>query len=81
MKKEIIINSTQGLHAALAAKIVQTASRYDADIKLLYDDKVIDAKSILSLISLAIPSGEAITLVVEGKDAEIIIKDIEKLLG
>lgn len=81
MKKEIMINSTQGLHAKLAAKIVQVAHRYDGDVKLIYDDQTVDAKSILSLISLAIPSGEYVTLVVEGTEAEAITKDIEKILG
>lgn len=81
MKKEIMINTTQGLHAKLAAKIVQLANRYQGNVKLIYEDQVVDAKSILSLISLAIPSGEYVTLVVEGDDAEVMIKDIEKILG
>ena len=81
MKKEIMVNSTQGLHAKLAAKIVQIASQYDSDVKIVYDDHTIDAKSILSLISLAIPSGEYITIVAEGKDADAIIASIEKIIG
>ena len=81
MEKEIIINSTVGLHASLASKVVQTASKFSVDIKLFYKDKVIDAKSILGLMSLAIPSGENIKLVAEGSDAEKAILEIEKILG
>jgi phosphocarrier protein len=40
MEKEIVVRSTVGLHASLAAKVVQAASRFDVDIKLHYGDKV-----------------------------------------
>ena len=58
MKKEIVIKSTVGLHASLAAKIVQAASNYAVDIFLHYKDETIDVKSILGLMSLAVPCGE-----------------------
>ena len=81
MEKIIQIKSTVGLHASLASKVVQTASKYDVDLRLEYTDKVVDAKSILGLMSLAIPSGENIKLVAEGKDAEQAITEIQKILG
>jgi phosphocarrier protein len=81
MEKNIVIKSTVGLHASLAAKLVQAASKYDADIKLLYGDNVVDAKSILGLMSLAVPSGKDIILKAEGKDAEKAVKEIQKILG
>ena len=81
MKKEIYIRSTSGIHAALASKIVQLSHQYDAEVKLHYLDKVIDIASILGLMSLAVPEGENITLVAEGKDAEIVINAIEKVIG
>ena len=57
MKQHITLQSTKGLHASLASKIVSLASKYDAHVEIEYNDKVIDAKSILGLISLAIPYG------------------------
>ncbi len=81
MKKEMMINTTQGLHAALASEIVQTATRFDGELRLIYEDKIVDAKSILSLISLAVPSGEHVTVVAEGNDADKIIKEIERIIG
>ena len=81
MEKKIIINSTVGLHASLAAKVVQTASKYDVEIELLYHDKVVDVKSILGLISLAIPSGEDVLLIANGKDAEVAVEEIAKILS
>ena len=81
MEREIILKSTVGLHASLASKLVLTASKYDVDVKLHYKDKIVDAKSILGLMSLAIPSGENIVITAEGVDAEKALASIEKLLG
>lgn len=81
MRKEIILKSTVGLHAKIASKLVQLASKYSVDVKLYYNDQVVDAKSILGLMSLAIPSGENIKLVANGEQAEIAIDEIVKLLG
>jgi phosphocarrier protein len=81
MEKQIVLKDTVGLHASLASKVVQAASKYDVDIRLEYKDKVVDAKSILGLISLAIPSGKNIKIIADGDQAEQAINDIEKLIG
>lgn len=81
MEKEIVIKSTTGLHAALAAKVVQTASKYTVEIELHYKDKVVDLKSILALMSLAIPHGENVRIVARGTRAAEAIKDVSSILG
>lgn len=80
MEKKILVKSTVGLHASLAAKVVQAASKYSVDINLVYHDKVVDVKSILGLMSLAIPQGENVTIVASGDQAEKAIDDIAELL-
>ncbi|UKI48839.1 MAG: HPr family phosphocarrier protein [Clostridium sp.] len=80
IEKQIVIKSTVGLHASIAAKVVQAASKYDVDINLYYHDKVIDVKSILGLMSLAIPSGENVVIKATGPDAEAAINDIASIL-
>jgi phosphocarrier protein len=80
MEKEIIVKSTVGLHASLAAKVVQAASKYAVDITLHYHDKVVDVKSILGLMSLAIPHGENVVIVAQGNQAEKAIDEIAELL-
>jgi phosphocarrier protein len=81
MEKEITIKSTAGLHAALAAKVVQTASKYAVNIELHYADKIVDLKSILALMSLAVPHGENVKIVAKGARAEEAIKDVSSILG
>ncbi len=80
MEKSIIVKSTVGLHASLAAKIVQAASKYSVDINLHYHDKTVDVKSILGLMSLAIPSGENVVVEATGDQAEEAIADIATIL-
>ena len=81
MEKTIVVKSTVGLHASLAAKIVQAASNYSVDIFLFYMTKTIDVKSILGLMSLAIPSGENVVIEATGAQAEAAIEDIASILG
>lgn len=81
MEKEIMIKSTTGLHASLAAKVVQSASKYNVDIELHYQDKVVDLKSILALMSLAVPRGENVRIIARGTRAEEAIKDVSGILG
>lgn len=81
MQKQIVVKSTVGLHASLAAKVVQAASYYSVDITLHYHDKEVDVKSILGLMSLAIPSGENVIIEAEGAQAEAAIDDIAAILS
>lgn len=80
-EKEIIISSTNGIHAELAAKIVQAASKYSVDIELHYKDKIVDLKSILGLMSLAVPHGQNVRIVASGEKADEAIADITQILG
>lgn len=81
MTRSVTVKSTVGLHAALAAKVVQAASKYNVDINLIYNDRTIDVKSILGLMSLAIPSGENVVIEASGDQAEAAIDDIASILS
>ncbi len=81
MTKSVVVKSTVGLHAALAAKVVQAASKYNVDINLIYNDKTIDVKSILGLMSLAIPAGENVVIEASGDQASQAIDDIATILS
>jgi len=81
IEKEITIKSTSGLHASLAAKVVQTASKYAVEVELQYKDKLVDLKSILALMSLAVPHGENVIIKAIGERAEEAIQDISSILG
>lgn len=81
VSKAIYIKETTGLHASIAARLVQVASRYNVEFDLHYGDKTVDLKSILGVMSLAIPQGSSITITANGADAEKALQDIEVLLN
>lgn len=70
IEKTVTVNLKTGLQARPAAQFVQEANRYSADIFLQKEDKRVNAKSIMGLMSLAIATGEEITLQAEGSDEE-----------
>ena len=80
-KKTIVIKSTAGIHAKLAAKIVHLSQAHDVKVYMQYEDRVIDAASILGLMSLAVPPGTNVDLIAEGPDADQAIAAIEGVLG
>ncbi len=81
MEKQIVVKSTVGLHASLAAEVVKAASKYSVKINLIYKNQTIDAKSILGLMSLAVPCGENVIVSAIGDDALAAIEDISSILS
>ena len=80
MQKQVVVKSTVGLHASLAVEVVKAASNYSVDVKLHYKDKTIDVKSILGLMSLAVPCGENVIIEATGEQAEAAISAISSIL-
>jgi len=59
-----------GLHMRAAALLVQTATKFDAEITLSKDDQVVSGKSIIGLMMLAAPQGSQIDVEATGAQAE-----------
>ncbi len=76
MEKQVTITDEAGMHARPASKLVQFASKYDADIKMSYKGKDVDMKSVMGVMSLGIPEGGEITIKTSSEDAEKIIEEI-----
>lgn len=70
MEKQVEIKLRTGLQARVAAMFVQEANRFTSDVFLKKDEKVVNAKSIMGLMSLALNHGTVITLIAEGSDEE-----------
>ncbi|MGG0519791.1 HPr family phosphocarrier protein [Priestia aryabhattai] len=68
MEQQVEVKLKTGLQARVAALFVQEATRFTSDVYLKKDEKVVNAKSIMGLMSLAINNGSLITLIVEGVD-------------
>ncbi len=68
LTKELTIMNETGLHARPASALVTTATAFVSDIKLTQEEKIIDAKSIINLLSLGLRKDDKVTLVVDGID-------------
>lgn len=79
IKREIEVQNKLGLHARAAAKLVHTATRFDADVKVRKDAEEVDAKSILGVLLLAAAKGSTVTVTVDGDDEEQAIESIQDL--
>lgn len=80
IKKQIMIKIPNGLEARPVALLVQVASQYESEIYVECEEKKVNAKSIMGMMSLGLASGEEVTVTVDGQDEEEAIKSIEKYL-
>ena len=83
--KEAVINNQVGLHARPATFFIQKANEFKSSIWIEKDERRVNAKSLLGVLSLGIVKGTAVTLVADGADEqeaiEFLIKEIESGLG
>lgn len=81
ISKEIVIKIPNGLDARPVALLVQVASQYESSIYVVSNEKRVNAKSIMGMMSLGISSGETVTVAAEGPDEKTAIDNIEKYLS
>ena len=79
-KITLTIDNTLGLHARPAALFVQTANKYDCEIKVGKDGNVVNGKSIMGLMMLAAAQGNEITIEASGKDADKALQELVQLV-
>jgi phosphotransferase system HPr (HPr) family protein len=79
--KEIVINIPTGLEARPVALLVQVASQYECSIHVVSEEKRVNAKSIMGMMSMGISAGEKVTVIADGVDEKQAIENIEKYLS
>lgn len=80
-KRTVTIELASGLEARPIAMLVQLASSYESKIYVESDNKKVNAKSIMGLMTLDLPVGEKVIVTADGVDEEKAISDIEKYLS
>ncbi len=81
IQKDIQIKLSGGLEARPIAVLVQVASQYESTVYLQIDNKKVNAKSIMGMMSLGLNSGEEVTVLVDGADEQEALVNIEKYLS
>ncbi|MGB4247400.1 MAG: HPr family phosphocarrier protein [Pseudohongiellaceae bacterium] len=80
IESTITICNKAGLHARAAARMVSVSSAFNSSIKV-GQDKLVDGKSILSLMMLAASKGTVLNLIIEGEDENAALDAITTLVN
>ena len=78
--KKININIAKNEGARPVAVLVQVASKFNCHIDVEYNEKKVNAKSIMGMMSLGLTPGEDVVVYADGDDETDAIQDIEKCL-
>jgi phosphocarrier protein len=78
---EVEIVNRLGLHARAAARFVETANRFTAEVTVATGEDSVSGKSILGLMMLAAAEGTTLTLRAAGSDADAAVDALGELIA
>ena len=78
--KEVIVRCESGLHNKQATYFVQKANEFESTIWLESNNRKMNAKSLLGIMSLGVITGTKVTLSAFGPDAEDAVNALDTLL-
>ena len=70
LERNVTIANKLGLHARAASKLVKAANQFASTLRIQIGDKVVDGKSIMSVMLLAATQGTHVVLRTEGPDEQ-----------
>ena len=80
ISKEVVINNQVGLHARPATFFIQKANEFKSSIWVEKEDRRVNAKSLLGVLSLGIVKGTPITIIADGVDENEAIETLSALI-
>ena len=79
--KEVVINNQVGLYAKPATFFIQKANEFKSSIWVQKEERRVNAKSLLGILSLEIVNGTTISIIADGADEEIAVKTLAELIS
>ena len=79
--KNAVVNNQVGLHARPATFFIQKANEFKCSIWVEVEERRVNAKSLLGVLSLGIVKGTEITLIANGSDEEDAVEALCELLA
>ena len=79
--KEATVNNQGGSHARPATFFIQKANEFKSSIWVEKEERRVNAKSLLGVLSLGIVQGTVIQLIADGPDAEEAVEALAELLS
>ena len=80
VRRPVTILNRRGLHARAAAKFVELAGKYQAEVEVLKDETSVSARSIMGLMMLAASPGVEIELQGKGAEAQAAVDALAQLI-
>ena len=80
ISRDVTIQNNVGLHARPATFFIQKANSYKASIWVEKDDRRVNAKSLLGVLSLGIVKGMTVTLIADGPDESEALDGLAELI-
>ena len=81
IKKPVTIQANMDMEARPIAHLVQEASQYSSKVYIELDEKKINAKSIMGMMSLKLTKGTNLVVVADGEDESNAIEGVEAFLA
>lgn len=79
IEKILTVKNRAGIHARPAALIAQTANKFSCEITLEKDSNIVNAKSIMGVITMAAGYNTVLTLKADGADEKEAVEAINQL--
>lgn len=80
ISKEVTINNQVGIHARPATFFIQKANEFKSSIWIERDERRVNAKSLLGVLSLGIVKGTTVNIVADGVDENEAIATLSELI-
>ena len=78
--KDVVVQNQVGLHARPATFFIQKANEFKASIWVEKEERRVNAKSLLGVLSLGIVGNTAIRIMADGADEEAAVEALVKLV-
>ena len=78
--RPVTIVNKLGLHARAATRLVNCASGYSADVRLVRGARAVNAKSIMGVLTLAAATGAELVIEADGADEDAAVEAIAALI-
>ena len=77
--KEVTVENQVGLHARPATFFIQKANEFKSSIWVEKEERRVNAKSLLGVLSLGIVGGTTIRIIADGADEQAAVEDLTEL--
>ena len=79
--KDVTVENQVGLHARPATFLIQKANEFKSSIWVEKEERRVNAKSLLGVLSLGIVGGTTIKIIADGQDEEAAVEALVKLVN